>query len=187
VTIGIEEQPPADDGRPGFRDRQTVTAAGDSTLPTIDGVVTHRPVVHLDHRGSLFEVYNGDPALWSSPVVYAYQCSVLPGQIKGWSRHEIKTDRYCLAVGEIMLLLHDSRPDSPTHARTQLVMLSPQGVRQVVIPAGVWHLLANAGSQEAHLVNFPTERYHHDAPDRILLPWDTDELPVDVREYLPKF
>ena len=36
-------------------------------------------------------------------------------------------------------------------------------------------------------MNFPTERYQHHAPDRILLPWDTDELPVDVREYLPKF
>ena len=29
--------------------------------------------------------------------------------------------------------------------------------------------------------------YHHEAPDRILLPWDTDELPVDVGSYLPKF
>ena len=27
----------------------------------------------------------------------------------------------------------------------------------------------------------------HEAPDRVLLPWDTDELPVDVRGYLPRF
>ena len=36
-------------------------------------------------------------------------------------------------------------------------------------------------------VNLPTEPYHHEAPDRILLAWDTNELPVDVRHYLPRF
>ena len=46
------------------------------------------------------------------------------------------------------------------------------------IPAGVWHLFAAIGPEEAHLINFPTEPYQHDAPDRILLPWDADELPV---------
>ena len=29
-------------------------------------------------------------------------------------------------------------------------------------------------------------RHHHDAPDRLMLPWDTDELPVDVGKYLPR-
>jgi dTDP-4-dehydrorhamnose 3,5-epimerase len=35
-------------------------------------------------------------------------------------------------------------------------------------------------------VNFPTEPYNHEAPDRLMLPWDTDELPVDVSKYLPR-
>ena len=35
-------------------------------------------------------------------------------------------------------------------------------------------------------MNFPTEPYRHDAPDRLMLPWDTDELPVDVSTYLPR-
>ena len=43
------------------------------------------------------------------------------------------------------------------------------------------------GDHDAQLINFPTEPYDHDHPDRILLPWDTDELPVDVTQYLPKF
>jgi dTDP-4-dehydrorhamnose 3,5-epimerase len=172
---------------PGARDVQTVTADGESTLPAIDGVITHSPVVHLDHRGSLFEIYNGDPAIWPEPVVYCYQASVFPGQIKGWSRHEVKTDRYSLAVGELLVLLHDGRADSGTAGITQRVVLSPRGDRQLVIPAGVWHLLINLGVEEAHVINFPTHPYHHDAPDRFLLDWDTDELPVDVRSYLPKF
>jgi dTDP-4-dehydrorhamnose 3,5-epimerase len=172
---------------PGARDVQTVTAHGESTLPVINGVVTRRPAVQLDHRGSLFEIYNGDPAIWPEPVVYCYQTSVFPGQLKGWSRHEVKTDRYSLAVGELLVLLHDGRAGSRTAGITQRVVLAPRGDRQVVIPAGVWHLLINLGVEEAHVINFPTHPYHHDAPDRFLLDWDTDELPVDVRSYLPKF
>ena len=77
--------------------------------------------------------------------------------------------------------------DSPTAGLTQSVVLSPSGARQIRIPVGVWHLIANTGAAETYFVNMPTEPYHHEKPDRILLPWDTDQLPVQVRDYLPKF
>lgn len=172
---------------PGIRDRQTVTREGASTMETIDGVSTRTPVTHVDHRGALFEIYNGDPDVWPEPVVYAYQSSVFPGQIKGWSRHEIKGDRYTLTSGELLVLLFDGRKDSPTHGMLQTVPLSPRAVRQCTIPAGVWHMLINLGTEEAQLLNLPTHPYRHEQPDRILLPWDTDEIPVDVRQFLPKF
>ena len=65
-------------------------------------------------------------------------------------------------------------------------MLSERGIRQVWIPRGVWHLHFNPTPHETYIVNFPTEPYQHDAPDRLMLPWDTDELPVDVSVYLPR-
>ena len=172
---------------PGEPDVQTVTPAGEPTRVPIDGVVTHTPVTHVDHRGWVFEVHNLDPALGSEPVVWAYADLVRPGQIKGWARHEVKIDRYTLMVGDLLVLLHDGRADSATRGMTQPVVLSPSGVRQIRIPVGVWHLIANIGTGEAHFVNLPTEPYHHEAPDRILLAWDTDELPVDARRYLPWF
>jgi dTDP-4-dehydrorhamnose 3,5-epimerase len=172
---------------PGVPDVQTVTPQGVPTLSTIDGVIVRQPITHVDHRGALFEIYNGDPVEWPEPAVYVYQTSVFPGQIKGWARHEVKVDRYTLASGELLVLLYDGRPGSATEGVLQRVMLSPRAARQITIPVGVWHMIINLGSDEAQLVNLPTERYHHDKPDRILLPWDTDELPVDVRAYLPKF
>ena len=171
----------------GERDVQTVTSEGAPTRVPIDGVVTHTPISHIDHRGALFEIHNLDPALGTEPVVWAYADTVRPGQTKGWARHEVKVDRYTLIVGELLVLLHDGRAGSPTHGQTQAVVLSTGHVRQIRIPVGVWHLLANIGGVDAHFVNLPTEPYHHEAPDRILLPWDTDELPVDVRHYLPRF
>jgi dTDP-4-dehydrorhamnose 3,5-epimerase len=145
------------------------------------------PPIHIDHRGALFEIYNGDPELWPEPAVYAYVDSVLPGQIKGWNRHLKKIDRYSLITGELLVLLYDGRTGSATHGVSQRVVLSTRGARQVRIPVGVWHMLINVRQEEAWLVNLPTERYHHEAPDRILLPWDSDEIPVDVKAVLPKF
>ena len=164
-----------------------MTATGESVLRTVDGVVVHTPVTHVDHRGWVFEVHNHEPALGDEPVVWVYADMVRPGQVKGWARHELKVDRYTLVAGELLVLLYDGRADSATHGLTQRLVLSPAGARQVRIPVGVWHLLANIGTAEVHFVNLPTEPYHHEAPDRILLPWDTDELPVDVRAHLPRF
>jgi dTDP-4-dehydrorhamnose 3,5-epimerase len=67
------------------------------------------------------------------------------------------------------------------------VYLSDRAERQVIIPQFVWHLNVNMTDIEARLLNFPTEVYHHEAPDRLLLPWDTDEIPVDVTALLPTF
>jgi dTDP-4-dehydrorhamnose 3,5-epimerase len=172
---------------PGRPDVQTVTPAGEATARGIDGVVVHRPVTHVDHRGWVFEMHNFDPALGSEPLVWVYADMVRPGQVKGWARHEVKIDRYTLISGDLLMLLHDGREDSPTHGITQPVLLSQVGARQIRIPVGVWHLIANVGTDETYFVNMPTEPYHHEHPDRILLPWDTDELPVDVRSYLPRF
>ena len=172
---------------PGTRDQQTVTPEGRPTGRNIDGVVVHTPVTHADHRGWVFEIHNLEPALGDEPLVWAYADMVRPGQIKGWARHEVKVDRYTLISGSMLMLLHDGRADSATRGVTQPVLLSPVAARQIRIPVGVWHLIANPGPDEAFFVNLPTEPYHHEAPDRILLPWDTDELPVDVRDYLPRF
>lgn len=166
-------------------DQQTVTAEGKSVLPTIDGVVTRMPVTHVDHRGALFEIYDGDTAKWPDPVTWVYQTSVFPGVIKGWNVHESKTDRYTLTHGELLVCLYDDREGSPTAGVGQVIMMSPRGVRQVVIPVGVWHLIANIGQDETQLINLPTDPYAHGKPDRRRLPWDTDLIPLRVRDYLP--
>jgi hypothetical protein len=59
----------AENTGPGERDVQTVTPDGVPTRVPIDGVVTHTPVSHIDHRGALFEIHNLDPALGTEPVI----------------------------------------------------------------------------------------------------------------------
>ena len=162
-------------------------AERDGTLlgPPIDGLKLIRPVTHADHRGALFEIYDGDTDKWPDPVVWIYQTSLYPGVIKGWFVHDHKSDRYTLSTGTILACFYDGREDSPTFGNSFYATLSERGFRQAFIPAGVWHLTANVGTEEAHLINFPTAPHNHESPDRRGLPWNTDLIPLDVAALLP--
>jgi dTDP-4-dehydrorhamnose 3,5-epimerase len=168
-----------------LRDVATVTPAGKTLATQIDGVSTLSPVNHVDHRGRVFEVYAGESDHWKEPLTYCYAFTVRAGQTKGWGLHEKKTDRYTLITGEVMVVLYDARVGSPTHGLVQKVVLTGEGIRQLVIPTGVWHMNICLSEQEAYLINHPTAVYEHGAPDRLLLPWNTKEIPVDISQFFP--
>jgi len=172
----------------GAKDERTVTSAGEPVNSTIEGVLTRSVATHPDHRGRLFEVFNpgNDPEYWSEPIVHGYVFSIRQNTLKGWGVHGHKTDRYCLINGEAVVLLYDSRPKSATYQQVQVVPLSTQGIQMVQIPAGVWHLSVNVAPHETQVLNFPTATYDYEAPDRITLPWNTDQIPVDVAIYFPR-
>lgn len=166
------------------QDTQTVSDSGEPIASLISGVIVGSPPVHEDHRGVLVEMYR-DPGFWAEPFAYAYQTSLRPGVAKGWFLHKEKSDRYHLAVGELMLFLYDDRPDSPTKGMVNSFFLSERNNRDVFIPKGLWHLSLNVGSADAVLINLPTTHYNPESPDRYHLPFDTDQIPVDIRSYFP--
>lgn len=168
-----------------LRDVATVTSTGQNLAKVIEGVSTITSVNHVDHRGRVFEIYTGDSSHWQKPLVYCYAFTVRPGQTKGWGLHEKKDDRYTLISGEVLTVLYDARKGSSTHGLIQKVVLTPEGIRQLRIPTGVWHMNICIGQEEAFLINHPTEIYDHNAPDRLLLPWDSEDIPVDIRSFFP--
>lgn len=179
---------PADETRGGLvgtPDPATVTAEGESLAAAIDGLRTKRAVVHVDHRGRLFEVFNAADDFWSGPVVHSYVFTVRPGTIKGWGVHDHKWDRYCLITGEMLIVLWDGRENSPTHGLVQEVVLSTEGTRMLATPPGVWHANVNLGPAECVVMNHPTAPYDYAHPDRRLLPWNSPEIPVDLSAYYP--
>ena len=169
-------------------DGPTVDATGTSVKSIIDGVLMRTVVSHVDYRGRVFELINieRDPEFWNDPVIASYVFTIRPGTLKGWGVHEHKDDRYNLISGETLTVLYDARFDSPTYQQIQEVSLTPQGVRQLLIPAGVWHLSVNVAPEETMIVNFPSEPYNYDAPDRLTLPWYSADIPVDVEKYFPR-
>lgn len=168
-----------------IKDVQTVTPDGAIVESKIEGVLLGTPVTHSDHRGRLFEVWNGDNNFWAEPVVYCYMFSIRKNCTKGWGLHLEKTDRYTLIKGEIATVLYDPRKNSKSFGKIQKVFLSEQGSRQLVIPAGVWHMNVNMSDNESFLINHPTQKYHHESPDRYLSPIDSKDIPFDVSELFP--
>jgi dTDP-4-dehydrorhamnose 3,5-epimerase len=167
-------------------DAQTVTRSGKRVDRVIDGVRSRSAVNHVDHRGRVFEIYPGQDEYWQEPLVYCYAFTVRPGHTKGWGLHQHKADRYTLVAGELLTVLYDARSESGTHGLVQQITLSEQGTRQLTIPTGVWHMNINLGPGEAFLINHPTQPYKHEQPDRLLLPWNTEVIPVDVSSFFPK-
>lgn len=169
-------------------DGPTVDSSGASLRGGIEGVLTRTVVSHVDHRGRVYELINieRDPEFWNDPVIASYVFTIREGTIKGWGVHSHKDDRYNLISGETMTILYDARFHSPTYQHVQEVSLSPQGIRQLLIPAGVWHLSVNVAPEETVLVNFPSQPYNYEAPDRLTMPWYSDSIPVDVEKYFPR-
>ena len=167
------------------RDKQTVTPAGKKVASIIDGVVVLAPVVHVDHRGRLFEFFSGVDHFWAEPLVFGHISSIRPHCVKGWGLHLNKNDRYTLVSGEVLVALWDARLDSPTHGLVQRVYLAPDSVRQVLIPAGVWHAIINIGIDEAFIMNMPTQPYDHASPDKVRLSVGSPVAPVDLSNFFP--
>lgn len=167
------------------KDAQTVTPAGDLVTRNIHGVKVFKPANHVDHRGRLFEIFPGKNDFWSEPVVYCYAFTIKVNTGKGWGLHLNKIDRYTLITGESLTVLFDARLESPTHGLIQKVFMSGQGIRQLLIPSGVWHMNLNIGTEETFLINHPTQIYNHQNPDRLLLDWNTIEIPIDLQQFFP--
>jgi dTDP-4-dehydrorhamnose 3,5-epimerase len=146
----------------------------------IDGVIEERPPRHIDQRGSLFEVVNTSHPFWSEPIVHCEWVVSSPGMIKGWGVHLLGDDRYVVGAGRIRVVLHDGRVDSPSYARFAQFHFGDESPGWLLIPRGVWHASQNYGDTDAIFVNFPTQPYDYDDPDKYRLdPYDRSKIDFD--------
>jgi dTDP-4-dehydrorhamnose 3,5-epimerase len=150
----------------------------------IDGVKVKQTAVIGDTRGIILEVADSRDEFWSEPISYVYLGTCRPGKAKGWGYHQSHTDRYTVIDGEMLLVLFDDRDDSPTKGVVQEFYLTREGRNQVMIPPGVWHAHQNLGQGDLVFLNSPTDVFHHENPDKLRLPLDTDQIPYTFRTEL---
>jgi dTDP-4-dehydrorhamnose 3,5-epimerase len=156
---------------------QTVTPEGERVDELIDGVVLRQSVTHPDERGTVCEIYNPLWGLSDEPLVYVYQITIRPGQVKGFVLHKTYSDRLFFSSGTVKAVLYDDREDSPTHGMLNELHFSDHNRSNLVIPPGVWHAMKNVGTTDALFVNCPTKPYNHEDPDKWSLPKDSDLIP----------
>jgi dTDP-4-dehydrorhamnose 3,5-epimerase len=159
------------------RDAATVSSGGNPLQRLTAGVTLRDVPTHTDQRGSVVELFDPRWNWHPDPLVFAHACTIRPGVVKGWGLHQQHEDRYLVLLGEMLLVLYDPRPDSATYGEVCEIVLTEKRRRILNIPKLVWHAQQNVGSTDVLLLDFPTEPYNHDNPDKVRLPPDTPLIP----------
>jgi dTDP-4-dehydrorhamnose 3,5-epimerase len=110
------------------------------TTAGINGVSLLPTTCHADPRGCLTELYRADQP-GSIPVVQWNVCRSRAGVVRGVHVHVDYDEVYTIALGHVVLALHDIRPESPTFGRSLQIDWRPEDDVAVVIPRGVAHVL----------------------------------------------
>ena len=144
----------------------------------IEGVATKRLKVVPDERGHLMECLRNDDELFIK-FGQMYMTTTLPGIVKGWHLHRVQWDNVVCVKGMIKLALYDAREGSATHGEVGEFFIGEHNPVLVRIPPGLYHGWKCVSTEEAYIVNAPTEVYVYDDPDQEELPQDSPLIPYD--------
>ncbi len=142
--------------------------------------------LHGDPRGFLLETLRRDDrSVEGDHFAMTYVSVTVPGEFRDrdrWHIHKVQTDRFVVAVGEMILALYDHREASPTRGRIEAIRMvgapydrlsrpTKEDIATflVSIPPGVCHCIGNLSRHPFVLVNSPTELY--DPADEGRLPF----------------
>jgi dTDP-4-dehydrorhamnose 3,5-epimerase len=163
----------------GLKDPQIVRPDWDPIEPLgIDGVTAKQIANVLTNDGYLTEIWRADWALDDRGVGQVFQRVIEPGAVSGWHVHAVTVDRLFCAYGRVRLGLYDGRNDSPTLGRSAQIRLGRERPALVVVPPGVWHAVANVGTDPAVFVNAVDQAYTYDDPDHYRVPIDSPQIPI---------
>lgn len=142
----------------------------------IHGVQVVPLKIFPDERGAIMHGVRSDNIL--NPFGEVYFSKIYQNAIKGWHVHESLILNYICVFGQVKLVLHDLREDSPTKGETQEIFMGMDNYCMVHIPPGIANgtkgispphsIVCNVASQ-AH---DPTLKYRRIHPDENLIPYD---------------
>jgi len=135
----------------------------------IEGVKIIRLKVISDERGAIMHGVRSDNILNDFGEVYFSKINY--GAIKGWHVHKTLMLNYMCIYGQVKLVLHDMRENSPTKEETQEIFMGTDNHCLVHIPAGIangtkglwmpYSIVCNVAS-EPHDPNKEYRRIHPD-------------------------
>ncbi len=144
----------------------------------IEGVRIKKLKVIPDERGRLMEILRSDDDLFLQ-FGQIYVTTTYPGVVKAWHFHKEQTDNVACIQGMIKLALFDSREDSSTSKQVNQFYIGVHNPLLVQIPKRVYHGWMCVSTQEAIVVNIPSEVYDYDQPDEYRLDPHDNDIPYD--------
>ena len=106
-----------------------------------------------------------------------YMTTTYPGVVKAWHLHKVQDDNFCCVRGMVKLVLYDGRDDSSTKGTVTEYFIGDHNPLLVRVPPGVHHGWKCISTDEAIVVNIPTEPNNYEAPDEFRADWDSPQVP----------
>jgi dTDP-4-dehydrorhamnose 3,5-epimerase len=163
------------------KDEQSVTADWVLLRETIDGVRLIEVRNVIGDSGHTTEVLRRD---WFADVDVdvdqVFQVTLRGHAVSAWHVHLNTTDRLFVNVGQVKIVLFDSRPDSPTQGLVNEFRLGDRRPGLVIVPAGVWHGIKNLQASDGCVLNLVDRAYEYEDPDHWRLPSDSREIPYRI-------
>lgn len=144
----------------------------------IEGVKIKELKVIPDERGRLMEILRADDDLFIR-FGQVYLTTLYPGVVKAWHYHQKQVDHLTVIAGMAKLVLYDPRKGSLTYNQVQELFMGVHHPLLVQIPSLVYHGFKGISSEEALILNCPTEVYHYDQPDEYRIDPHQNDIPYD--------
>lgn len=144
----------------------------------IEGVTVKHLRVLPDERGRLMEILRRDDECFTQ-FGQAYITTVYPGVVKAWHYHKVQHDNFAVVAGMVQIALYDAREDSPTRGEVNTFHVGIHNPMLIHVPPFVYHGFKNVGTEEAIVLNLPTEVYNYNAPDEYRLDPHSKDIPHD--------
>ena len=145
----------------------------------VSGVVMHSLQVNADPRGTLTEALKTtwDDVYHSKdrPFAQMYFSKTLPETARDvdcWHYHPGgQEDRFGVIQGDIVTVIYDNRPDSPTKGTLNLFAMGqtqgPEGQYLLLVPERTYHGYIVVSTIDAVMFNYPTRLYDKQQEKRL--------------------
>jgi dTDP-4-dehydrorhamnose 3,5-epimerase len=144
----------------------------------IDGVKIKKLRVIPDERGRLMEILRSDDEFFTQ-FGQVYMTTAYPGVVKAWHYHKVQSDNMAVIRGMMKIVLYDSRRESKTFGEVNEFFAGEHNPVLIHIPPLVFHGFKCISTEEAVVINVPTEAYRYREPDEYRVDPHTKDIPYD--------
>ncbi|ABC78220.1 dTDP-4-dehydrorhamnose 3,5-epimerase family protein [Syntrophus aciditrophicus] len=144
----------------------------------IDGVQVKKLRVIPDERGRLMEILRADDGMFKG-FGQVYMTTAYPGVVKGWHYHKKQYDNMAVVKGMMKIVLYDSRENSPTRGEVNVFFAGEYNPVLLHIPPFVYHGFKCVSTEEAIVINTPTEVYNYGEPDEFRVHPHNNDIPYN--------
>ena len=131
-----------------------------------------------DERGRLMEILKCDEEMFSK-FGQVYLTTTYPGVVKAWHFHKKQDDFITCVKGMLKLVLYDDREGSPTKGEVNQFFIGDHNPALVKVPKMIYHGWKCVSTEEALVINVPTEAYNPKEPDEYRIDPHKNEIPYD--------